>query len=177
MMRALLFAPLALFLLLGAYFAIGLDRDPSLIPSAIIDKPLPPFELAPIEGFERGLSAADLNGQVALINVFASWCVSCIIEHPMLMEIAEHEDVLLVGLNWKDPPGAGARWLERHGNPYAMVGDDANGRTAIDFGVTGAPETFVVDKKGRIRYRQAGPITPQIWREDIKPLIVALKAE
>lgn len=177
MNRVLLLAPLALFLILGVYFAIGLERDPSRIPSVLIDKPLPAFDLPPIEGFSDGLSTDDLQGRVALVNVFASWCVSCIIEHPMLMEIAATDEVLLVGLNWKDPKGAGTRWLEKHGNPYALVGDDAFGRTAIDFGVTGAPETFVVDKNGRIRYKQTGPISPEIWREELKPLIDKLRAE
>lgn len=177
MNRLILLAPLALFLVLGAYFAIGLTRDPSRIPSALIDKPLPEFDLPPIEGFEKGLSSDDLRGEVALINVFASWCVSCIIEHPMLMEIAATEEVLIVGLDWKDPDGGGARWLEKNGNPYALVGDDALGRTAIDLGVTGAPETFIVDAAGRIRYKQIGPITPQVWRDTLKPLVEKLQKE
>jgi len=177
MMRILLLAPLILFALLAAYFAAGLKRDPSLIPSALIDRPLPQFDLPPIEGFEDGFSSQDIKGEVALINVFGSWCVSCMIEHPMLMEIAANKEVLIAGLNWKDPPGAGARWLEKNGNPYALIGDDPSGRTVIDFGVTGAPETFVVDKLGRIRYKQIGPITPQIWREELKPLIEKLTKE
>lgn len=177
MKKVVFIFPLVLFLVLGAYFAAGLQRNPSRIPSVLIDRPLPEFSLPAIEGFDRGLSSADLHGEVALINVFGSWCVSCIIEHPMLMEIAETEDVIIAGLNWKDPPGAGARWLAKHGNPYSLIGDDRAGRIAIDFGVTGAPETFLVDRSGRIRFKQVGPITPQIWREDIKPVVDQLKDE
>ncbi len=177
MNRALFLIPLAAFILLGVYFAVGLTRDPSHIPSALIDKPLPEFDLPPIEGFERGFATSDLEGEVALINIFGSWCVSCIIEHPVLMDIAAREGVLIAGVDWKDKPGDGTRWLERRGNPYALIGDDADGRTAIDFGVTGAPETFIIDKKGRIRYRYAGPITPQIWALDLKPLVEELRNE
>lgn len=177
MKRLILLAPLILFVVLGGYFAIGLTRDPARIPSVLIDRPLPEFDLPPIEGFEKGFASDDLRGEVALINVFGSWCVSCVIEHPMLMEIAAKEDVLIAGLDWKDPNGGGARWLEKNGNPYALVGDDAQGRTAIDLGVTGAPETFVVDRSGRIRYKHIGPITPQVWRETLKPLVEKLKEE
>lgn len=177
MKRLILLAPLILFVVLGGYFAIGLTRDPARIPSVLIDRPLPEFDLPPIEGFEKGFASDDLRGEVALINVFGSWCVSCVIEHPMLMEIAANEDVLIAGLDWKDPNGGGARWLEKNGNPYALVGDDAQGRTAIDLGVTGAPETFVVDRSGRIRYKHIGPITPQVWRETLKPLVEKLKEE
>ncbi|MEK7265346.1 MAG: DsbE family thiol:disulfide interchange protein [Pseudomonadota bacterium] len=177
MSRLIFLAPLVLFIVLGGYFAIGLTRDPARIPSVLIEKPLPEFDLPPIEGFEKGFASSDLKGEVALINVFASWCVACGIEHPMLMEIAAKEDVLIAGLDWKDPKGGGARWLAKNGNPYAFVGDDAQGRTAIDLGVTGAPETFVVDHAGRIRYKQIGPITPQIWRDTLKPLVEQLKSE
>lgn len=177
MKRLLLLAPFSVFLVIALYFAIGLDRDPSRIPSVLIDKPLPAFDLPAIEGREKGLSSADLAGEVALVNVFGSWCAGCLIEHPVLMEIAASETVLLVGVDWKDPPGAGAAWLKRNGDPYALIGDDADGRVAIDFGVTGAPETFVVDKNGRIRYKQVGPITPQIWRKELKPLIEKLNGE
>ena len=177
MNRLILLTPLILFLVLGAYFAIGLTRDPARIPSVLIDKPLPEFDLPPIEGFEKGFSSDDLRGEVALINIFASWCASCVIEHPMLMEIAANDEALIAGLDWKDPNGGGARWLEKNGNPYALVGDDAFGRIAIDLGVTGAPETFIVDRAGRIRYKQVGPITPKIWRNTLKPLVENLKTE
>lgn len=177
MKRLFLLAPLALFILLGGYFALGLQRDPSRIPSVLIDKPLPAIDLAAIDGFDQGFSSDDIAGKVALINIFGSWCASCVIEHPMLMEIAKSGEVVLVGVDWKDPKGAGSRWLEKHGNPYDFVGDDAAGRTAIDLGVTGAPETFVIDAAGRIRYKQVGPITPRIWRERLRPLVLQLKKE
>lgn len=177
MKRFLLVAPLSLFLVLTIYFVVGLRRDPSSIPSVLIDRALPAFDLAAIEGHEKGFAAHDLDGKVAMINIFASWCISCMVEHPVLMELSAKEAVLLTGIDWKDKPGDGARWLQRNGNPYALIGDDASGRTAIDLGVTGAPETFIVDKKGRIRYKQVGPITPQVWREKLKPMIEQLEQE
>lgn len=177
MKRLILIAPLSLFLILTIYFMVGLGRDPSSIPSVLIDRELPAFDLAAIDGREEGFAASDLEGKVAMINIFASWCISCMVEHPVLMEISANEPVLLTGIDWKDKPGDGTRWLNRNGDPYALIGDDASGRTAIDFGVTGAPETFIVDKKGRIRYKQVGPITPKIWREKLKPMIEQLEQE
>jgi len=177
MNRFILFLPLVLFIVVGAYFAIGLTRDPSRIPSALIDRPLPAIDLPPIEGHEAGFASGDIAGEVALINIWGSWCASCVIEHPTLMAIAKTGEVTIVGIDWKDKPGDGARWLARHGNPYAFIGDDAAGRTAIDLGVTGAPETFVVDRNGRIRHKQVGPITPKIWRYELQPLVEKLKRE
>ncbi|MEO1251930.1 MAG: DsbE family thiol:disulfide interchange protein, partial [Pseudomonadota bacterium] len=110
------------------------------------------------------------------VNVFASWCIPCAIEHPQLLKIRAEEDVMLAGLNWKEKPGDGAAWLRRLGDPYDYVGDDADGRVAIDFGVTGAPETFIVDHEGRIRYKHVGVITEQNWRDDLKPIVDELKA-
>ncbi len=177
MKRILFLVPLALFVVLGIYFAVGLTRDPSHMPSALIDKPLPEFDLAAIEGETRGFATSDLDGEVALINFFGSWCISCIIEHPVLMDIAAREGVVIAGIDWKDKPGAGKSWLDQRGNPYVFIGDDPSGRTAIDFGITGAPETFIIDHKGRVRYRYAGPITPQIWQRDLKPLVEKLRKE
>lgn len=175
--RVLFLIPLASFVLLMAYFAMGLQRDPSIIPTVLIDKPVAEFSLGPIEGYENGLSSEDLKGEVTLVNIFGSWCVACLIEHPLLMEIAEKDDVPIMGLNWKDPPGKGTEWLSKHGDPYTRIGNDFNGRVSIDFGVTGAPETYIVDKKGRIRYKQTGPITPLIWEEDMLPVIRELRNE
>ena len=177
MSRVFLYAPLAIFALLAAWFAIGLRHDPSRIPSVLIDKPLPEFSLPAIDGHDNALSSGDIEGEVALVNVFASWCIPCAIEHPQLMKIAEEEDILIAGVNWKEKPGDGAAWLRRLGDPYDFIGDDAEGRVAIDFGVTGAPETFIVDHKGRIRYKQIGPITEDIWEIDIKPIVRKLQAE
>ena len=178
MRKLVLLAPLSVFLLISIYFAIGLTRDPARIPSVLVNKPLPAFSLAPISGREgERLESAALKGEITLLNVFASWCVGCAIEHPVLMEVAKSNDVQLVGLNWKDKPGDGASWLKRYGDPYSAVGNDFDGRVAIDLGVTGAPETFIIDKQGVIRYKQVGPITEQIWELDILPVIAELKAE
>lgn len=168
-------APLAIFIAIGAAFAIGLTRDPARIPSMLIDRPLPEFSLEPIEGFTEGLNSADLKGEVSMINVFGSWCISCRIEHPFLMQLKAAGEIPIYGLNWKDKPGDGTAWLERFGNPYTRIGDDQEGRVVIDLGVTGAPETFIVDREGRVRYKQVGPITPEVWRDTLSPLIEELK--
>lgn len=175
MMRLLFLAPLLVFAVLAYYFSAGLKRDPSYIPSMLIDRPAPPFDLPAIDGRNEGLASTDFEGEVALLNVFASWCVSCRVEHPMLMQIEREGVVPLLGLNWKDKPGDGARWLARYGDPYSRIGDDANGRVAIDFGVTGAPETFVIDRQGSVRHKHVGPITPEIWRGVLLPMIEELK--
>ena len=177
MKRLIFILPLTAFVALLAYFAIGLQRDPSKIPSVLIDKPAPQFDLAAIEGRKVGLSTYDLKGEVSLVNFFGSWCVSCRIEHPLLMQLSEEGEIPIYGIDWKDPPGAGAAWLERHGDPYTLIGDDADGRVAIDFGITGAPETFIIDRAGRIRYKYAGPITPQIWEQDLLPIVRKLRNE
>lgn len=175
MKRFAFYVPIVIFAGVVIYMAVGLTLDPQKLPSMLIDKPVPEFDLPPIEGYERGFSSEDLLGQVSLINIWGSWCVSCIYEHPLLMEIARNELVPLYGLDWKDPPGAGTKWLQEEGDPYTLIGDDADGRVAIDFGVTGAPETFIVDKEGRIRYKYIGPITVEDWEEVIYPLIEELR--
>ncbi|MHA7870847.1 MAG: DsbE family thiol:disulfide interchange protein [Hyphococcus sp.] len=177
MKRLAFIVPLAAFTAVLAYFAIGLQRDPSVLPSVLIDKPAPQFDLPAIEGRTEGLSTDDLKGEVSLVNFFGSWCVSCRIEHPLLMELARDDIIPIYGVDWKDPPGAGAAWLEQHGDPYTKIGDDADGRIAVEFGITGAPETFVIDQAGRIRYKQVGPITPQVWEEDILPVVQTLRGE
>lgn len=166
-----------IFIFTGAiiYMAVGLTLDPQKLPSMLIDKPVPEFDLPPIEGSQEGFSSKDLLGHVSMINIWGSWCVSCIYEHPLLMEIARLDLVPIYGLDWKDPPGAGMKWLNEEGNPYTLIGDDADGRVAIDFGVTGAPETFIVDREGRIRYKYIGPITVEDWKETIYPLIQELR--
>ncbi|MCK5747896.1 MAG: DsbE family thiol:disulfide interchange protein [Oricola sp.] len=175
MRRIVFIFPILVFAIIGAFFAYGLTRDPSNIPSQLIDRPLPSFDLPGVEGLPEGLSTDDLKGEVALLNVFASWCVSCHIEHPILMELAKSEAVSIYGLNWKDKPGDGKAWLDRYGNPYARVGDDREGRVAIDLGVTGAPETFVIDREGRVRFKVTGPITEQYWIQTLQPLIEELR--
>lgn len=177
MKRLLLFIPLGLFAVMALYFALGLREDPGEIPSQLIDRDLPAFDLPPIEGFETGLASRDLTGQVSLLNVFGSWCPPCAIEHPMLMQISRSGLLPIYGIDWKDPPGAGAAWLERNGNPYSRIGNDAEGRVAIDLGITGAPETFIVDRAGRVRYRHVGVIDEDVWQTTLRPLIEHLQAE
>lgn len=175
MNRLVFFIPVLLFAALAVWFAQGLDRDPSYIPSMLIDHPAPEFELPAIAERAEGLSTANLKGQVSMINIFGSWCTSCEIEHPVLMTIAREGAAPIYGLDWKDKPGAGAEWLAPRGDPYARIGDDADGRVAIDFGVTGAPETFIVDAEGRIRHKHVGPVTMDDWRKVLKPMIEDLK--
>jgi len=170
-MRIFFLAPISLFLILAIYFAVGLKRDPAFIPSMLIDRPAPDFALPPLEGYDVGFSSTDLKGRVTLVNIFGSWCISCQVEHPVLMRIKNEGGPPIYGLDWKDKPGDGARWLQRHGNPYDLVGADRDGRVAIDFGVTGAPETFVVDAEGRIRHKHVGPITEDIWRNVLAAMI------
>jgi cytochrome c biogenesis protein CcmG/thiol:disulfide interchange protein DsbE len=177
MKRLLLFVPVALFALVSVYFAIGLQRDPSRIPPTLIDQPAPAFDLPPIEGREAGFSTDDLKGKVSMVNIFASWCVACVYEQPTLVEIQQSGGPPIYGLAWKDEPGATAQWLDRQGDPFTAVGDDADGRVAIDFGVTGAPETYVIDKQGRVRYKHVGVIMPADWRNTLGPLVAELEQE
>ncbi len=177
-MRRLLFAaPAVLFALVVGAFALGLGRDPSRLPSTLIGKPLPSFALPPVQAGESGLSTADLSagGRPRLLNVFGSWCVTCREEHPLLMAL-KAQGVEIDGLDWRDKPQDGARFLAEQGDPYARVGNDQSGRTGIDLGVAAAPESFVVDGAGRVRYKQVGAITQDDWVRTIKPLMDRLKA-
>lgn len=169
------YVPVLVFVGLVAYMAIGLTLNPRDLPSALIDQPVPDFELPPIQGFTDGLSSEDLKGQVSLLNVWGSWCEPCKDEHPLLMAVYENGIVPIYGLDWKDPPGQGTRWLNDLGNPYAKIGNDLDGRVAIDLGVTGAPETFIVDAEGIIRFKYVGPISERAWREEILPKILELQ--
>lgn len=176
MKRALALLPVALFVLVVAGFMIGLKRDPSILPSMLIGKPLPAFALAPLRPDEPGLASADLAGEPVLLNVFASWCGPCKAEHPVLMQL-KSRGVKIAGLDWKEDADAGARWLDANGDPYVRTGNDASGRTGIDLGVSGVPETFVLDRRGRVRYRQVGAITAEVWTQTIAPLMAKLEAE
>ena len=175
MKRLGFYFPILLFAGVVIYMAIGLTLDPKRLPSTLINKPVPAFTLPPIEGFDRGFTSEDLKGEVSLVNIWGSWCIACIVEHPLLMDLAQRNVIPIYGIDWKDPPGAGSAWLMQEGNPYTRVGDDADGRVSIDFGVTGAPETFIVDQAGRIRYKYIGPITPKAWNEIILPIIEELR--
>ncbi len=162
-MNRLIFAlPLVVAALIGAFALWGLSggRDPNAIPSALISKPVPDFELPPIEGVASpGLKTADLQGQgLTLVNVFASWCGPCRAEHPVLTRLAREEDVRLVAINYKDKPEAAAAWLEELGNPYERIGSDYSGRAGIEWGVTGVPETFIIDANGLVVHRFPGPV-------------------
>jgi cytochrome c biogenesis protein CcmG/thiol:disulfide interchange protein DsbE len=160
---------------LAAVFAWGVGRDPSQLPSALIGKPVPTFDLPPVEGRTLGLASSDLHGEVSLVNVFASWCVACRAEHPLFMRLGENKTVPIHGLNYKDRPSDAARWLNTLGDPYTRTGADRDGRVAIDWGVYGVPETFVVGADGRIAHKQIGPVTEQALHETILPLVVRLR--
>lgn len=168
-------APLLLFIGLLILLGIGLTLNPREVPSPLIGKPVPQFELPPVKDRTLGLASRDLKGEVSLVNVFASWCVACREEHPVFMDLRKRGVVPIYGLNYKDKPDDAARWLEELGDPYTRTGADLDGRVAIDWGVYGVPETFVIDREGRIVYKQIGPITPQVLEEKILPLIGRLR--
>ncbi len=171
--RVLYIMPLSVFLIMALYFAIGLTKDPSILPSALIDKPVPEFSLPPIEGGPgKGFSSADLKGNgVSIVNVFASWCVPCRAEHPQITRLAALKVATVYGLNFKDEPKDALKWLKQLGDPYAAHGADTNGRVAIDWGVYGIPETFIIDNSGTIRYKYVGPITARRLDQEILPII------
>jgi cytochrome c biogenesis protein CcmG/thiol:disulfide interchange protein DsbE len=167
--------PVALFLVLVAFFAVGLTNDPREVPSPFIDKAAPAFQLVQLHEPQRAFAPADMKGKVWMLNVWASWCVSCRVEHPLLVEMSRAKVVPIVGLNYKDQREAGVQWLQRFGNPYLLSAYDADGRVGIDYGVYGVPETFVIDKEGIVRYKQIGPITPEALEKKILPLIKRLQ--
>jgi cytochrome c biogenesis protein CcmG/thiol:disulfide interchange protein DsbE len=167
--------PLALFIVLVVFLGIGLTRDPHEIPSPLINKPAPLFTTARLDAPDQTFSSKDMLGKVWLLNTWASWCVACRVEHPLLMEYAKAKLVPIVGLDYKDKDDEGQRWLSRFGNPYDLAIVDRDGRIGIEFGVYGVPETFVIDKAGVIRYKQIGPITEQAWNEKIAPLVRELQ--
>jgi len=175
MIRALL--PLGLFLLIGIAFAIGLTKDPRRMSSELIDQPFPDFALSELHDETETLTQEMLSGQVSLINVFGSWCVACNVEHPILMDIASRKDVNLIGMDWRDERPKAKRWLAERGDPYVKIIFDDESILAIKLGVTGAPESFITDKTGNIRYKHVGVITPEIWQETLLPIIATLKAE
>lgn len=175
--RAAFLLPLALFVMLVIVLGIGLSRDPREVPSPLIDKPVPVFELPPVKGRSQGLASRDLVGEVSLVNVFASWCEACRAEHPVLVDLARRRIVPIHGLNYKDSPDDAARWLDQWGDPYARTGADVDGRVAIDWGVYGVPETFVVGPDGRIAYKQIGPMTPEFVRDKLLPMIERLRKQ
>jgi len=166
---------LGLFVALLALLAIGLQLNPREVPSPLIGKPAPAFELVQLHKPGQKLGTADMKGQVWLLNVWASWCVSCRVEHPLLVELAKANVVPVIGLNYKDKNEAGLAWLAQNGDPYRLSVVDADGRVGIDWGVYGVPETFVVDKAGMIRYKQIGPLTAEALQQKILPLVRSLQ--
>jgi len=170
--------PLILFLGLAALLFYGLSTDPRKVPSPLVGKPAPEFSLPALHEPGRTVSNADLVGKITLVNIWASWCVSCRAEHEELMKLSrEAKDIQILGLNWKDDPDDAARMLRMYGNPYLVSAFDPENEAGIDWGVYGAPETFLVDFNGIIRYKQIGPIDRKVWEQTLRPLIQEIKAE
>jgi cytochrome c biogenesis protein CcmG, thiol:disulfide interchange protein DsbE len=172
--------PLLIFIGLGYFLFKGLDKDPRVLPSVMINKPVPTLQLPRLS---EGQATTDLwssqamTGKVWLLNVWGSWCAACVTEHPLLNQLAAAKTLPIVGLAWKDAPAAAQNWLGKHGNPFTTVILDQPGRAVIDLGVYGAPESFLIDKKGQIRYKQVGPFTPQAIQQELLPLLEKLNRE
>ena len=170
------FIPLLIFGVLLGFLAVGLSLNPREIPSPLINKPAPAFSLPALDAPDQKISAQDLRGKVWVLNVWASWCVACRIEHPLLVEFSKAGMVPIYGLNYKDKRDDAMRWLVNFGNPYTRSLSDIDGLVGIDFGVYGVPETFVIDKQGVIRMKHIGPVTPEVLRDEIIPLVRKLGA-
>jgi cytochrome c biogenesis protein CcmG, thiol:disulfide interchange protein DsbE len=174
--------PLAAILVLGGVFVKRLvdvehGTDPQLLPTVLLSTPMPEFDLPALPGRGQALNSADLKGEVSLINVWGSWCVACLAEHPVLLDIAATGEIPIHGIAWRDDPAKSLAWLTKRGDPYSKVGQDPNSKTAIAFGVVAAPESFLIDKRGVIRYKQTGPISHNDWEKVIRPKIALLKNE
>jgi len=169
------YIPLLAFVVMAIFLGIGLTLNPREIPSPLIGKPVPEFTLPAVKGRTLGLASADLRGQVSLVNVFASWCVACREEHPVLMGLSQQGIVPIHGLNYKDKPDDAQAWLDQLGDPYTRTGADISGRVGIDWGVYGVPETFVIDRNGNIAYKHIGAVTPEALRDTLLPLIAKLQ--
>ena len=163
--------PLAVFIILVAFLAIGLSRDPHEVPSPLINKPAPAFKLAQLKDPTKTFSAEEMKGKVWLLNVWASWCITCRDEHPLLFEYARSGVVPIYGLNYRDKREDALAWLGELGDPYVLSASDTDARVGIDYGVYGAPESYVIDRNGIIRFKQIGPITPDVWEKTIVPLV------
>ncbi len=166
--------PLAIFLVLIGFFAVGLRLNPREVPSPLIGKPAPNFLLPQLHAEQSTIAPTDMHGKVWLLNVWASWCTSCRQEHQVLLDLAKRGNVPIIGLDYKDDRAAGLEWLREQGDPYLLSASDRDGRVGIDFGVYGVPETFLIDKNGTIRYKHIGPLTPQALDEKILPLVKEL---
>jgi len=164
-------APLLIFIVVAVFLAVGLKLDPREVPSPLIDKPAPQFELPRLLQMDGVVGTADLRGEVWLLNVWASWCVACRVEHPLLNDLAAKRLIRIVGLNYKDAPADARTWLREFGNPYDIIAVDRQGEAGIDWGVYGVPETFVIDRSGVIRYKHIGPLDAKVLNETIVPLV------
>jgi len=173
--------PALVFVAIAAFLLLGLFRDPQKIPSPLIDKAAPAFDLPRLvttDGADPGrLSSADLAARPYILNVWASWCAPCLQEHPLLLDLAKRRLAPVVGIDYKDEPAHARAWLARHGNPFDAVASDRDGRAAIEWGVYGVPETFVVDAAGLIRYKHIGPLTREVVDRDLVPLIQRLSSD
>ncbi len=169
------FLPLGIFLVLAVFLAVGLGLNPREVPSPLIDKEAPAFRLPQLRDPGLTLGTDDLKGKVWMLNVWASWCVACLDEHPILVEFSKRNVLPIYGLNYKDKREDALAWLGKHGNPYTMSVQDGDGRVCIDYGVYGVPETYVIDRNGIIRYKRIGPVTVQILQEKILPLLKQLQ--
>jgi len=163
--------PLGLFAAMGVVLMIGLNHDPHVLPSTLLGKPVPVFDLPALDPKQANVKSADLKNSVTLLNVWGAWCGTCRYEHPLLMQLATDKRFKLIGIDWKDSKADADKYLTDNGNPYSEIGTDDSGRTAIDLGVSGAPETFVIDKAGTVRLRVPGALTPEIWAKDIEPIL------
>lgn len=176
MMRG--FFPLVVFGALMAAFGYGLLRDdPRVLNSALIDQAVPDFALPSLDNPDRLITQDVFLGQVSVLNVFGSWCTACTVEHPKLMDISARGEVQIIGVNWRDTRNKGKAWLARYGNPYTDVIFDDASLLAIELGITGAPESYIIDSAGRIRFKHTGIITDAIWAKDMRPVIQGLRAE
>jgi cytochrome c biogenesis protein CcmG, thiol:disulfide interchange protein DsbE len=163
--------PLIVFVVMVGFFAVGLRLNPREVPSPLIGKPAPAFNLAVLAKPETRIAAADLRGKVWVLNVWASWCVPCRIEHPQITELAKTSGVPVYGLNYKDKPADATAWLAKFGDPFAATLSDLDGLVGIEYGVYGVPETFIVDKAGVIRHKHIGPVTPDALKDELLPMI------
>ena len=168
--------PLIVFVVMLGFLAVGLQLNPREVPSPLINKPAPAFKLPTLSEPDKSISAQDLRGKVWVLNVWASWCVACRVEHPVFVDFAKTGAVPIYGLNYKDKREDALRWLAKFGDPYQQSMSDTEGLVGIDFGVYGVPETFVIDKEGVIRLKHIGPVTPEVLQRTILPLIKKLNA-
>lgn len=176
MSRILFVLPLLVFGIVAGYFFVQLGEDPSIVPSALIDKPVPDFDTGPLLADKPGLATEDFRtGDVVLVNIWASWCIPCRAEHPLITRLAEDEGMTIYAINYKDKREDAIGWLQELGDPYSRIGFDESGRAGIEWGVYGVPETYVIDGEGRIRWKRVGPMTPQLVEDELKPLLAKLQ--